>query len=408
MGFWNRYPHRFTITFGAIALLLFVAEHINGRFWLNDFRVYYGAGDALFTGEPLYGVAHGLGTGVFKYAPVLAMVYAVFALLPYGLAASLQYALITLAFLDGIRRIDRLVREELLGGRKASYLPLFLIGITCVVHLHRELHLGNINMMLLWLLVVALEALLAGKHSWGGVLLGAAVLAKPHFLVLIPLLVLRGRSRTTGAALLTVALGLLLPTTIFGWGGNLSTHAAWFAAMAEHNTALIYVTGDDYRAVNTIYSFLHRVLLRPFIGVPHNMEAYVILGVIASLFGLLVLMDRVREKTMGTRNAFAFEYLLLIALVPSITLTDTEHFLFVAPLVAFIMHGLLPKSHLSWLPYAAVPLLIAYGGNWEDALGPLSQHMVHYGLLGIGSFGVLVLSVIMYQRSNLSATHTSK
>ncbi|MGV3638238.1 MAG: hypothetical protein ACO1NQ_11415, partial [Flavobacteriales bacterium] len=74
------YPRLFTIVFAAIALLLFVVEHINGRFWLNDLRVYYGAGEALLNGEPLYGVAHGLDSGVFKYAPILAMVCALFAL----------------------------------------------------------------------------------------------------------------------------------------------------------------------------------------------------------------------------------------------------------------------------------------------------------------------------------------
>ncbi|MBK7618262.1 MAG: hypothetical protein IPJ10_02835 [Flavobacteriales bacterium] len=79
MGFWNRYPNRFTVILGVVALLLFVLEHVNGRFWLNDFRVYYGAGEALLNGEPLYGVAHGLGTGMFKYAPALALFYALFA-----------------------------------------------------------------------------------------------------------------------------------------------------------------------------------------------------------------------------------------------------------------------------------------------------------------------------------------
>ena len=160
---WSRYPGRYTIVFAAVAMLLFVLEHVNGRFWLNDFRVYYGAGEALLNGDPIYGVAHGLDTGIFKYAPALALFYALFALLPYGVAASIQYALIVLAFLDGSRRIDRLLRENLFNGRTSNYWPLFLTGLVCVVHLHRELHLGNINMQLLWLLVVGLEQLLAGR-----------------------------------------------------------------------------------------------------------------------------------------------------------------------------------------------------------------------------------------------------
>lgn len=404
MGLWNRFPGRFTIVFGMVMLLLFVIEHINGRFWLNDFRVYYGAGESLLNGEPLYGVAHGLGTGVYKYAPLLAAFYALFALLPYPIAASMQYILIALAFLDGSRRIDRLVRERLLDGRQANYWALFLTGLVCVVHLHRELHLGNINMMLLWLLIVALEKILAGRTTFGGILLGAAMLAKPHFVVLLPLLLLRGRSWIAGIALGTIVIGILLPSIFLGFAGNFDVHRAWLGAMAEHNSALIYTGGDDYRSVNTVYSFLHRSALK--YAMPSSaLEAYALLGLIAAAFGAFVIWNK--RKAMDAERSFTFEVLLLIALVPSITLTDTEHFLLAMPLIAYLMQHLLPRALPRWLPWIAVPILFAYGANWEDALGPLSKGMIHYGVLGIGSFALMILCMVLFKRSNHSTAKVS-
>ncbi|HNU57917.1 MAG TPA: glycosyltransferase family 87 protein [Flavobacteriales bacterium] len=397
------YPRRFQLAFGLIALLIFIVEHINGRFWLNDFRVYYGAGSSLLHGEPLYGVAHGLGTGIFKYAPLLALVYALFALLPYGLAASIQYILIAAAFLDGIRRIDRLVRERLLMGKAAAYLPLVLIALCVVVHLHRELHLGNINMMLLWLLIVAVEQLDRGRYDRGGLLLGAAILAKPHFLVLLPLLVLHGRWRTLRSSALALFIGVMLPTLFLGWQANLAVHVEWLGEMAKHNAALIYTGGDDHRAVNTIYSFLHRAVLDRFLGEPNSGEAYVILGFIVLAFGAFALMNKLRKRT----NAFLFDFLLLVGLVPSITLTDTEHFLFAMPLVAYLIHRLVPKADPRWLALVAVPLLFCYGGNFEDALGPFSKVLVRYGALGIGSFGILLLTACLWARSNPAAPAVS-
>ncbi len=390
------YPRLFTVVFGLIALLLFVVEHVNGRFWLNDLRVYYGAGEALLNGEPLYGVAHGLDSGVFKYAPLLALVYALFALLPYSVAASIQYLLITLAFIDGIRRIDRLVRKEWLGGKSEGYLPLFLIALACVVHLHRELHLGNINMMLLWLMVVALEQLLSGREIRGGLLLGAAILAKPHFVVLLPLLVLRGRWKSLSASVAAIAAGLLLPAVFLGWSENIQVHAAWLGEMAKHNASLIYTGNDDYRAVNTIYSFVHRVALKSIAPTPSGVEAYALLALIAGAFAVFVLWN----KRRGIANAFPFEYLLLVALVPSITLTDTEHFLLAVPFVAYIIHRLVPKADPRWLVFLAIPLLFVYGGNFEDALGDFSDVLIHHGVLGIGSFGIILLSVFLWSRSN--------
>ena len=181
----------------------------------------------------MYGVAHGLGTGVFKYAPLLALFYALFAWLPYSVAASLQYLLITIAFVDGMRRIDRLVRERWLNGEQASYVPLFITALVGVVHLHRELHLGNINMMLLWMLVVALEALLQDRPLRGGMILGLAILAKPHFLVLVPLLALRRKWKLGGVVLITIAFGLLVPTFFFGWTGNIVAHSEAKAVLTQ-------------------------------------------------------------------------------------------------------------------------------------------------------------------------------
>lgn len=397
------YPRKFTVAFAAIALLLFVVEHINGRFWLNDLRVYYGAGEALLKGDPLYGVAHGLDTGIFKYAPLLAVVYAVLALLPYTIAASIQYLLITLAFLDGMRRIDRLVREQLMHGKAASYPPLLLGALVGVVHLHRELHLGNINMMLLWLLVVSLERLVRGEDRLGGALAGMAMLAKPHFVVLIPLLLLRRRWHALGAAVGAVLVGLLLPALFLGWQANLQVHAQWLGEMAQHNAALIYTGGDDYRAVNTVYSFLHRALLQHFIPIATGLEAYVVLAIIVAAFGLFVLQNLRR----GTRTAFPFEFLLLVALVPSITLTDTEHFLLALPMVVYSVHRLVPKADPPGLAWLAVPALLLYGGNWADALGPLSAIMVHYGALGIGNMWIIGLGVWCWMRSNRAGPSVS-
>jgi hypothetical protein len=403
---WNRYPVRFLVVFGALALLLFVAERVNGRAELNDFRVYYGAGQALLHGTPLYGVAHGLDSGLFKYAPVLAVVYVPLAALPYPLAATLQYLLITLALLDALRRTDRLVRERLLAGAPARYAPLFLLGLIVVVHLHRELHLGNINLLLLWLVVVGLEQLLNGRQRVAGALIGLAILTKPHFLVLAPLLALRGQWKVLASATALMVLGLLLPALIMGWTANAQALHGWVSTIAEHNGSLIYTSGDDHRAINTIYSALYRSVLHPVVSAT-NALAYGLLAVIAALIGLFVLSDRTPDGSATHPARFPFEYLLLVGLVPSITLTDTQHFLLAAPVLYYVLVHLFIQPRAPWSLGVAIPLFVCYGGNWEDALGPLSDRMIQAGVLGIGSFGLLVVAVLLFLRSNRLRSRTS-
>jgi hypothetical protein len=60
-----------TVLFAAI----FAIEKINERFWLNDFKVYYSAAQALISGEQVYGVPFGLDTGFYKYSPFVAMLF---------------------------------------------------------------------------------------------------------------------------------------------------------------------------------------------------------------------------------------------------------------------------------------------------------------------------------------------
>ncbi len=397
---WNRFPGRSVLLFTLVAILLFVIEHINGRFWLNDFRVYYGAANALLNGEPLYGVAHGLDSGVFKYTPVMALLFVPLALLPYSVAASIHYFLIVAAFIGALHLADRMVREHLLGGKPAGYAAVFLVGLVVIVHLHRELHLGNINVILLFVLLLALDRLVRGRDVAAGILLGAAIVAKPHFLVLLPLLVLHRHWRSLASAVVLILFGIMAPALIMGFTANAELLTAWIAQVAAHNASLIYTGGTGYEAVNTVYSFLHRAVLGPFLGAPTSWEVPVILSILALAMGALVWWNY--RQAVPSTKAITFEYFVLLALVPCITLTDTEHFMLVLPLIAFATHQLVPRPDPRWALVVVTPILLAIGGNWEDALGVWSDTLVHYGVLGSGTLALIVISVVLFLRRTRS------
>lgn len=404
---WNRYPDRFTLVLLAVGLLLLAVELINGRLWLNDFRVYYGAANALLHGEPLYGVAHGLDSGIFKYAPFMAVLFVPFALLPYTLASTLFYMIILGAFIAAVLRADKLIRQHLLHGKASQYAVLFLTALISIVHLHRELHLGNINVILLVALLLALEWLVQHRAVLAGIVLGVVVMAKPHFVVLLPLLLLHREFRATITALVTALVCVGVPAFFLGFARTVELHAQWFSEMAKHNAVLIYTSGSERNAINTVYSFLHRAFIDLFSPQPFSMEPLVILGIIAVAFGFFVVRNLRRSSIKSDSSGFVFAYLWLLALVPSITLTDTEHFLFALPLVAFIVHGLMSSSRPQWLLWLAIPILFGYGGNWEDALGPLSDIMIHCGVLGIANLGLLSLSIYLFLRDRSNAVSSS-
>jgi hypothetical protein len=173
--------------------------------------------------------------------------------------------------------------------------------------------------------------------------------------------------------------------------------------MGQHNAALIYSGGDGYQAVNTVYSLLWRTALQHLGLPPAQLVALAVLAVIAAGFAVLLWIDH--RRATDRRASLLFQFLLLVALVPSLTLTDTEHFLFALPLVTWLLHHLLPRAGPRWVLFLAVPVLLAYGGNWEDALGPASGWLVHHGILGAGNIGLVALACVLYFRKGSNAEH---
>lgn len=398
---WSRFPDRFAIILLLAAALFLSLEAVNGRLWLNDFRVYYEAANALRHGEPLYGVAHGLSSGYFKYAPILAAVYAPLALLPYPVAAGIQFTLIVLAFIGSVIMADRIIRRHILADATGSYTPLFLTALVAGAHLHRELHLGNINALLLFTLLAGLSALVIGRQRLAGLLLGAAILAKPHFIILLPWLLLRWRTKAISWVMAILLIGLTVPMAFLGPARSMELHRDWLHAMAGHNASMVYTGGDAYQMVDTAYSFAHRALFRHLGDFGETMTVLIVLGLVAAVFGFLVLRGMRHESTEADRaSQMVQEAFLLFALVPSLTVTDTNHFLFAAPLVLLVLHHVLSAGRPAWLLVTAIPVLLAHGGNWSDLLGPLSDRMTHHGILGIANLGLVFLGALLLTRLN--------
>ena len=95
----NSYP-KFFIVFVALACLaIFVFENINHRFWLNDFKVYYGGATALLNGEQVYGVLYSLGSGYYKYSPFTALLAIPFCLFNFNTAAIFQFFILSFSII---------------------------------------------------------------------------------------------------------------------------------------------------------------------------------------------------------------------------------------------------------------------------------------------------------------------
>ena len=383
----------------AFILVFFIVENINGRFWLNDFRVYYGASEAFLNGDNLYYTAFGLGSGNFKYSPLAASLFIPFSLLPYKVASTVFYFLIGAVIVYLPIRLVNLNTDLFSVERSVKRNKLLIISfLICAVHFYRELHLGNINMMLLLLFIGVLHFTLKNKPIYSGLLLALGLLIKPHFLVLIPFFLLRKQYKTIVVALVGIGIGLLIPFLFVGWSGNLELLNNWWVSMTAHNDVMIYKGGDDINSVNTVYSFVYRSFGK-YISTNDAtwiLSMLVVIGV--SVLTLMLRNFKIEQKNSSSREKhIVFEYLLIIALIPSIVLTDTEHFLLVLPLLIFILNYALGNGLkvVEWI--ILIVILLMFGGNWRDLLGEtLSKSLSYYGLLGVANLLIIGFSVYCF------------
>src|SRR5688572_7943528 len=150
-----------TVLFAAV----FTIEKINERFWLNDFKVYYSAAQALINGEQVYGISFGLDTGFYKYSPFVAMLFVPYTFFSFETAALIHFAVLCAATVLTIIILGRLIGRYFIPVKTRTENVLISFALACILlHLVRELHLGNIYMLLLFLASAGLIFSLQSKY----------------------------------------------------------------------------------------------------------------------------------------------------------------------------------------------------------------------------------------------------
>ncbi len=375
---------RFAIVFGLFIIVFFILQQINHRFMLHDFEVYHSAAKAYLHGEQVYGVTFGIGSGYYKYAPFFLWLTVPLALVPLELAKLLYYFVLAGCSLLVIGIIERFVADTFYPHEKerATLIRTFAVLI-CGSQLYRELHLGNINMILLLLSMQALIDINRKQRTRASILLGLIMLIKPHFLILLPLLFLSGQLAVFAFTLLSLGVGLLLPFLADRlFSTNLTQQ--WIQAMSDHNVDFLYYP-------NTVYSLLYRLVLSPFVVSVKHYLLYSLASMLMLVFGRIV-FSRIKEGRVDLN----FWFLFLLALIPSITNTDTEHFLFTLPIAVYLLNGLAERRYPALAEFAFIAFL-CYGANYGDLVGKTaSTWMTENGFIGIGNLCILAVALYVH------------
>ncbi len=366
----------------------YLLELANGRAQMADFRVYYDAAYALINDTQLYGKAFGVSSGFYKYSPFAALVFTPLALLPYGLASLIYFILIATAVVTAsLLFVHFLIRNSGYQNQESTSKLIWVLVLTSVFmadHIERELHLGNVNLFLLLMAFVCFR-LMDRKPLMSGLVFAFILLFKPHFLILLPYLIWKKKWKTLAGAAIGLVAGWLLPAIFIGWKDNLGLHSEWLMAMRDHNVVL-------HESPNTLYGIVNHFLIN---HAGSNMLVLMTLLVVGVLFFLFMQ----RNKTvLGPKKNLFIEFFILIALIPNLTHTDTEHFMWTWPLVTFIFFHIVHKNVRKRLLSAVLMALafVPYCLNSPDIVGKKLQMLFDEGgLLGIANLVIIAVVLLV-------------
>ncbi|MFM2049466.1 MAG: hypothetical protein RI955_2014, partial [Bacteroidota bacterium] len=258
--------------------------------------------------------------------------------------------------------------------------------LVVAVHLQRELHLGNVNMILLALLIYAWQKIETRNFMLAGILLSFVILFKPHFVILLPLLLLRKEWKIVGWLLVSSTSFLAISFIYTGFGNGLQLMIDWKNTMLLHNEA---TSGNE----QTIYFMAHHYLLR-YLNIDSsifiNAALIMLCGVFVFGFVLFHFKNEKQNQSIIFKNYF-FEYFLLIGLVPCVTVTDTEHFLYSVPVILCLISFLYQYKLPIFFVVATSFFLILFGIKVTGIIGNYwADVYLEHGLLGISNLMLLL------------------
>lgn len=393
-----RQHYKWIIFLVLISLGSLAGELINNRFTMSDLEVYHKTAVRLSQGEELYRSVEEdpWEHYVFKYSPPSAFLFLPFVFTGFTAAKYLYWAFLT--FILG-HILFLLYRIFIPGGKASGKVILSLILAMAIggTHFFRELHLGQVNLVLLWFYIIALYAFQKNNSLLSGVMLAASLFIKPFALIFIPFLLISRRYKTSLYMLAFTIIFFLLPFIFYP---DLSLFKGLYASWINELGIELGNKQDLLAAGNhTIFSVLARytpISLLPIEGSGRWIYQLIILLFIAAIVLRYMLKD-------STGEGYIKIFIILTAMIPLLAFTSYNAFIFSLPLFTFLLFHFGKMSLIIKIIFIVSCLLI--GGNIYDVAGPgLFDLFWEISVYSWGTMGLVIITFMNWDRFQINSS----
>lgn len=377
------------IVLSIVCILFMFAEIYNGEFDHHDFEVYYKAGQRIVAGEDLFRPVED-GFYRYLYSPTAALYFIPISWLPFPVAKVVYWCVLTGLILTGLYLVFTLISPDIRQEPAARMNTLFLLaGLILGVHIQRELHLGQVNHMLLVLYIGIVYCFARGKSVLLAIIWAASVFIKPFAFIFLPYFVLKKRWKEI--VLFGIFAGLLFAAPLLFYSPS-KYRKQLQGEMTEIKIELQEKQGMLQSANHTIFSVLARyspLRLITFTPLVTNIYQGAVLCLLA---GFIFWMVRRGEDL---DRSYLLDFALLIACIPLLSFTSYNAFGFVELLVCLLLYHFHALTRIEKV--CTVAGFVLSGGNWYDLWGKQLWRMFEgWSLLSIGT--ILLIAVLFMRR----------
>jgi hypothetical protein len=333
---------------GAVLALLVGLFAFKASAKMADFEVYWRAGERAAGGESLYRSED--EHYQLKYLPAFAVLAIPAALVPMTVAKAIWFAL-SAALVCALLALSL----ALLPSREKSIWILVAITLAAMAKFYgHELILGQVNLLLAVIVLLAVHLSIRGHSFWAGLLVALAVVIKPYAVIFVPWFAARRAWGALAASFAGIVLALFLPVVVYGLNETVNLHREWWATVTA-STAPNLLNAD-----NVSLAAMYAKWFGPGAG-----AAKLAAGTALVLLAGAALMFVHRHRVPAPEG---LEAALLLTLMPLLSPQGWDYVLLVStPAVMYLVNY--ERTLPPVVRAATVTALVAIGFSLYDVMG---------------------------------------
>ncbi len=318
---------------------------------MTDFEVCYRAGKRVLLKENLYRLSD--GHEQFKYLPFSAFLFVPFALLPLSLARGVWYFIVLISYFLCLSLSYSLLPEK----RKKRGIVILLTFLILAKFYGRELQLGQVNCLIILLLLFMTFKMLANKEKLCGFLWAVTVPMKLYALIFLPYFILKRKFKTVFWGLLFFAIILVLPSIPYGIKGNFKLLHNWKSNLSITTPSLLGVYDNA-----SLYA-----LLMKWFNERKILIAFLLILIVSSLAITMLYLIRIGNKKK-IKSPEILESSLLLIFIPFLSPLGWYYNYLYSILAIMILINYFDGFSL-WLKILIIVNLLLIGGSIYEILG---------------------------------------